>query len=29
VTPEGLGSLIAQAVALVPEIGRRAITRSW
>ncbi len=29
VTPEGLGALIAQAVALVPEIGRRAITRSW
>ncbi len=29
VTPEGLGGLIAQAVALVPEIGRRAITRSW
>jgi glycine oxidase len=29
VTPEGLGGLIAQAVALVPEIGRRPITRSW
>jgi len=29
VTPEGLGALIAQAVALVPEIGHRAITRSW
>ena len=29
VTPDGLGGLIAQAVALVPEIGRRPITRSW
>ena len=29
VTPDGLGSLIAAAVALVPEIGRRAVTRSW
>jgi glycine oxidase len=29
VTPEGLGSLISAAVALVPEIGRRSITRSW
>jgi glycine oxidase len=29
VTPEGLGGLIAQAVALVPEVGRRPITRSW
>ena len=28
-TPDGLGGLIAQAVALVPGIGRRAITRSW
>jgi glycine oxidase len=29
VTPDGLGSLIAGAVALVPEIGRRSVTRSW
>lgn len=29
VTPDGLGSLIAAAVALVPEIGRRPVTRSW
>jgi glycine oxidase len=29
VTPEGLGGLIAQAVALVPDIGRRPITRTW
>jgi glycine oxidase len=29
VTPDGLGSLIAGAVALVPEIGRRPVTRSW
>lgn len=29
VTPDGLGSLIADAVALVPEIGRRSVTRSW
>ena len=29
VTPDGLGSLIAQALALVPGIGARAITRSW
>jgi len=29
VTPDGLGSLIAQALALVPGIGGRAITRSW
>ena len=29
VTPAGVGGLIAQAVALVPEIGRRPITRSW
>ena len=29
VTADGLGSLIAAAVALVPEIGRRAVTRSW
>jgi len=29
VTPDGLGGLIAQAVALVPDIGRRPITRSW
>ena len=29
VTPEGLAVLIEQAVALVPEIGRRAVTRSW
>jgi glycine oxidase len=29
VTPDGLGSLIAAAVALVPEIGRRSVTRSW
>ena len=29
VTPDGLSGLIAQAVALVPEIGRRPITRSW
>ena len=29
VTAEGLGSLIVQALALVPEIGRRTITRSW
>lgn len=29
VTPDGLAALIEQAVALVPEIGRRPITRSW
>jgi glycine oxidase len=29
VTLDGLGGLIARAVALVPEIGRRPITRSW
>jgi glycine oxidase len=29
VTPDGLGGLIAEAVALVPEIGRRPITRTW
>jgi glycine oxidase len=29
VTPDGLGALIEDAVALVPEIGRRAVTRSW
>jgi glycine oxidase len=29
VTPDGLGGLIAAGVGLVPEIGRRAITRSW
>jgi glycine/D-amino acid oxidase-like deaminating enzyme len=29
VTPDGLGSLIAQALALVPGIGGRPITRSW
>jgi glycine oxidase len=29
VTPDGLGSLIAAAVALVTEIGRRPVTRSW
>lgn len=29
VTPDGLGSLIAQALALVPSIGGRPITRSW
>jgi glycine oxidase len=29
VTPEGLGSLIARALALVPGIGGRPITRSW
>ncbi|MEX2221691.1 MAG: glycine oxidase ThiO [Candidatus Rokuibacteriota bacterium] len=29
VTPDGLGALIAAAVALVPEIGRRPVTRSW
>ncbi|MGH7365518.1 MAG: glycine oxidase ThiO [Candidatus Rokuibacteriota bacterium] len=29
VTPDGLGPLIAAAVALVPEIGRRPVTRSW
>lgn len=29
ITPDGLGSLIAAAVALVPEIGRRSVTRSW
>jgi glycine oxidase len=29
VTPDGLGALITAAVALVPEIGRRPVTRSW
>jgi glycine oxidase len=29
VTPDGLGSLIAAGVALVPELGRRPVTRSW
>lgn len=29
VTPDGLGGLIAPAVALVPEIGRRPVTRTW
>jgi glycine oxidase len=29
VTPDGLGSLIAQALALAPGIGGRPITRSW
>ncbi len=29
VTPDGLGGLIAAAVALVPEIGGCPITRSW
>lgn len=29
VTPDGLASLIVAAVALVPEVGRRSITRSW
>jgi glycine oxidase len=29
VTPDGMAALIEQAVALVPEIGRRPITRSW
>jgi glycine oxidase len=29
VTPDGLGTLIAAAVALVPEIGGRPVTRSW
>ncbi len=29
VTPEGLSGLITAAVALVPEIARRPITRSW
>jgi glycine oxidase len=29
VTPDGLGSLIAEALALVPGIGGRPITRSW
>lgn len=29
VTPDGLAALIEQAVALVPEIGRRPITRFW
>jgi glycine oxidase len=29
VTPEGLATLIAAAMALVPEVGRRPITRSW
>jgi glycine oxidase len=29
VTPEGLGALMAQAMELAPELGRRPITRSW
>jgi glycine oxidase len=29
ITPDGLGALIAAAVTLVPEIGRRPVTRSW
>jgi glycine oxidase len=29
VTPDGLGSLIASALALVPGLGGRPITRSW
>lgn len=29
VTPDGLGVLIGAAVGLVPELGRRAVTRSW
>jgi glycine oxidase len=29
VTPDGLGGLIAAGVALVPELGRRPVTRSW
>ena len=29
VTPDGLAELIEEAVALVPEIGRRPITRTW
>jgi glycine oxidase len=29
VTPDGIGSLIAQALALVPGMGSRPITRSW
>ena len=29
VTPDGLASLVAAAVALVPEVGRRSVTRSW
>jgi glycine oxidase len=29
VTPDGLGALIAAGVGLVPEVGRRPVTRSW